>query len=222
MRAPGYAQPSSDKDGIDLQDQVRKLQYDNSKLGKPVIRGEACASARDETKNDLRSALEASQLEGWEIKGKFETLQHQMFLVEKENGELKKRLLKLQPKDIMSDAQINDKYKNLCADIEDWVDTNLGDTNDVVDCLDSDVEEEDYARSIMIFMDAGLWKSLQGHKSAQSWFLTCVVQRFIMVRILGRYASCIPRELTKSLRIIEEQMWSSDKGKQVCFCPSTD
>lgn len=136
-----------------------------------------------------------------------------MVMVEKENEELKSRLLKLELTDVMCDAQISGAYQTLCANIMDWVDTHLGNIDDLVDCLQCAVQNEGYGAVIMQFVDNGLWASVQAHKAPASFFLNCVVQRFVMSQILTRYASCVPLELTKSIRMIEQQMLSSNIGK---------
>jgi hypothetical protein len=203
----------TDEDEVNQLDQIRKLKHENSKLKKRVTKAEARIRANLETNDDLKSAFEACQLERSNVEEDFRQLQEQMVSTEKENGELKSRLLKLQPTDVVSDAQINDTYQTLCADIVDWVDTYLGDVDDLADCLKSGLQYEGYEALIMEFVDDGMWSTLQAHKAAASCFLQCVVQRFIMSRILTWYSSCVPAELTKSMRMIERQMQRSDTGK---------
>jgi hypothetical protein len=68
--------------------------------------------------------------------------------LQKENGELKSRLLKLQLASILSDPQINEKYIASCDDIEDWIVTNLGDTDGVVRRAMSAGDNDTYGRRV--------------------------------------------------------------------------
>ena len=129
--------------------------------------------------------------------------------LQRENGELKSRLLKLQPTSIISDAQINEKYIALCDDIEDWIDTDLGDTGDVVKRAMSAGDNDAYWRRFSQYMDSGLWKMLQENPGAQSSFFLCMVHQLILHRLVDPYTSGMPKEITNGLKMIEAQMSSS-------------
>jgi len=115
------------------------------------------------------------------------------------------------------DAQTNEKYIALCNDIEDWIDTNLGDTDDVIRRAMSAGDNDAYGRRFFQYMDSGLWKMLQENAGAQSSIFVCMVHRLIVHRLVDLYVSGMPKEITNGLKMIETQMSSS---KDPWYAPS--
>ena len=216
-----------------LVEHTRKLENEKKMLTYVATKGQPIMSDHEATIGNLQALLDASQKEQTMIAHEHEralsyfctlqreneelkkTVQELMnhrkrnATLEKENEELNSRLLKLQPSIVVSDAQINEKYVALCDDIEDWVDTNLGDTDDVARRALSNEANETYSKTFMEYIDSGMWKLLWENVSAQIKFLVCMVQRFVMHRILTRYASGMPKDITNALSMVESQMRAS-------------
>lgn len=161
---------------------------------------------QDETVQKLRSSLAASEAGRKQTAQKLSDAVIYLEPIQKENEELKTRLLKMQPANVVSDAQINEKYEELCDDIEDWMDTHLGDTDDVVKRTLAHVKDESYKNELMQYLDLGLWKLLRGNIGSQTKFLIYMMQRPIMDKVFSHYAAGMPKEIMDGLNIIEEQM----------------
>jgi hypothetical protein len=167
---------------------------------------------QDETVQKLRSSLAASEAGRKQTARKLSDAVIYLEPFQKENEELKTRLLKIQPANVVSDAQINEKYEELCDDIEDWMDTHLGDTDDVVKRTLARVKDESYKNQLVQYLDPGLWKLLRDNIGSQTKFLICMMQRFIMDKIFSHYAAGMPKEIMDGLNIIEAQMRAATGG----------
>jgi hypothetical protein len=97
----------------------------------------------------------------------------------------------------------------LCDDIEDWIDTNMGDTDDVIRRAMSAGDNNAYGRRFFQYMGSGLWKMLQENAGAQSSFFVCIVHRLIVHRLVEPYTSGMHKVITNGLKMIETQMSSS-------------
>lgn len=188
---------------------LRSLNNENHTHEHATAKLEAQPKVQDETIHKLRSALSASEVDRKRLEQKLEEAISHLDMVRNDNEELKGRLLRMQPTNVISDAQINQRYTDLCDDIEDWVDKHLGDTNDVVARVQAHAADSEYEKKLMQYLDFGLWKLLQGNIESQTKFLTCIIQRFVMHHILSCYAAGMSKEVTGGLNAIELQMRKS-------------
>ena len=191
-----------------------------------------CASERDENNHQLKEVLKLLDTVQWEnddlkkTKREFELSTNQHIRLQNENEELKTRILKQPQPDVVSDAQLNEKYEHLCGDIEDWTDTHFGELEDVMETVIAAAAEVDWKGKFLRYFDWGLWKMLRPNDPSQLKFLACMIQRVVMHHILSRYAFGVSRELVNGLMMIEKQMKASarDEGKKqssvVSNCPA--
>ena len=192
---------------------IKKLETDNKKLNGLL----QSASARDEdqtrTIKELKKILEKSKNERGKATQELDRSMVQSSVLQQENDELKHRLFKSQPTHVLSDAQIHKSFEALWGDIEDWVDTNLGDTDNIVKVISVAKKNSLYAERIEYYLDVGLWEMLRTTSVSQIKFLICAVQRFVMNRVLSPYAFGMPAETARSLATIERQMGGAEQAK---------
>ena len=121
-----------------------------------------CASERDENDHQLKEVLKLLDTVQWEnddlkkTKREFELSTNQHIRLQNENEELKTRILKQPQPDVVSDAQLNEKYEHLCGDIEDWTDTHLRELEDLTDSVKAAFTKQDWKQQFVQYFDPGL------------------------------------------------------------------
>ena len=179
----------------------------------------ACSSERNESEYQLKEVLKSLDKVQWEndalkkTQRELELSANQHGRLQKENEELKTHILKQSQPDVVSDAQLNERYESLCADIEDWTETHLGELENVMDSAFAAAENQDWKQEFLQYFDLGLWKMLKPSDPSQLKFLACMIQRLMIHRILSVYAFGVSEEIVEGLTMIEKQMKASERDQ---------
>ena len=144
----------------ELHETLRKLEHHNQQYQKREARHQDIIAHRAQDIRTLKDEKSAA------IAG-LTNANAQLSSMRADIERMKDRFLRMQPVNVVSDAQIGEKYDMLCDDIRDWIETEFHDVGSLFrDIYKAATASQKYLEMIGVVLDDGLFELMKENENA--------------------------------------------------------